>query len=259
MHSMRNAGVRLLGAAGLGLVCLGASASVHAQQFNSDSWIAKQHGTATIILAAGQQSDMTMSTFSLLPNWEFTVAAYLFNRDDDRRTADGYSTSAYAKYMFWQNAAETGGGAIKAGVGMNPSYKLESVVYKTGSETFWTNAPITLPFFDNRLSWDIMPGGSVTLSYPRDGEEAFAFTYSTRLAWYPFSPKLALVGEAFGSVGQAVLAPDYRAGLRWEPDVYTNIALTYGGKFDGEQGAGVELGVMLFSPPFFCIGTCKKK
>jgi hypothetical protein len=41
--------------------------------------------------------------------------------------------------------------------------------------------------------------------------------------------------------------------------VYTNIALTYGGKFDGEQGAGVELGVMLFSPPFFCIGTCKKK
>jgi hypothetical protein len=230
----------------------------HAQQFNSDSWISKRHGTATVIVSAGQRTTMMMTTLSLLPRWEFTVAAYIYNRDADRLTSEGHSTSAYAKFMFWQNDAETGGGAVKAGVGMNPSYILESVVYKTGSQTFWTNAPITLPFFDNRLSWEIMPGASATLNYPRDGRVAWAFTYSSRLAWYPFSPELSLVGEVFGSAGQAVVSPDYRVGIRWEPDVHTNIALTYAGKFDGDQGSGIELGIMLFSPPFFCIGTCRK-
>jgi hypothetical protein len=103
-----------------------------------------------------------------------------------------------------------------------------------------------------------MPGASATLSYPRDGEVAWAFTYSSRLAWYPVSPKLALVGEVFGAAGEATVSPDFRAGIRWEPDVYTNIAITYGRKFDGGEGSGIEAGIMLFSPPFFCIGTCKK-
>jgi hypothetical protein len=249
----------LLGAAGLWLcLCVAFRGAAQAQQFNSDSWISKPHGTATVIVTAGQRTTMMMTTLSLLPRWEFTVAAYVYNQDADRLTSEGHSTSAYAKFMFWQNDAQTGGGAVKAGVGMNPSYTLEGVAYKTGSQTFWTNAPITLPFFDNRLSWDLMPGASATLSYPRDGQVAWAFTYSSRLAWYPFSPELALVGEVFGAAGQAVVSPTYRAGIRWEPDVHTNIALTYTRRFDGELGPGVEIGIMLFSPPFFCIGTCKK-
>lgn len=252
---MRSAAIGWLGAIGVSLVL---ASTAHAQQFNSDSWISKDKGTATLIVTTGQQTTMMMTTLALLSSWEFTVAAYIFNRDADRSTSEGHSTSAYAKYMFWQNDAKTGGGAIKAGIGMKPSYTLESVTYQAGSHTFWTNAPITLPFFDNRLSWDLMPGASATLSYPRDGDVAWAFTYSSRLAWYPFSPKLSLVGEVYGAAGQATVSPDYRAGLRWEPDVYTNIALTYGGRFDGGAGTGVELGIMLFSPPFFCIGTCKK-
>jgi hypothetical protein len=252
---VRSAAIGWLGAIGVSLVL---ASTAHAQQFNSDSWISKDKGTATLIVTTGQQTTMMMTTLALLSSWEFTVAAYIFNRDADRSTSEGHSTSAYAKYMFWQNDAKTGGGAIKAGIGMKPSYTLESVTYQTGSHTFWTNAPITLPFFDNRLSWDLMPGASATLSYPRDGDVAWAFTYSSRLAWYPFSPKLSLVGEVYGAAGQATVSPDYRAGLRWEPDVYTNIALTYGGRFDGGEGTGVELGIMLFSPPFFCIGTCKK-
>ena len=129
------------------------SAAAQAQQFNSDSWIAKQHGTATIIVTRRPANDDDDDDAVALPRWEFTVAAYIYNRDADRLTSEGHSTSAYAKFMFWQNDAETGGGAVKAGVGMNPSYILEGVAYKTGSQTFWTNAPITLPFFDNRLSW----------------------------------------------------------------------------------------------------------
>jgi hypothetical protein len=245
--------------AGAGLfLYLAVAGAAHAQQFNSDSWISKTHGTATIILTAGQQTTMMMTTLSLIPRFEFTAASYIYNRDADRRTSDGYSTSLYAKYMFYENDAQTGGGAIKAGVGMKPSYTLEGVAYKDGSQTFWMNAPVTLPFFDNRLSWDIMPGASVTLNYPRDGHAAWAFTYSTRLAWYPATPELALVGEVYGSAGEAVLSPDFRFGFRWEPDVYTNIAITYGGKFNGEPGAGFEIGLMLFSPPFFCIGPCQK-
>jgi hypothetical protein len=247
--------VAVLGAVG---VALAFARTARAQQFNSDSWIAKDHGTATVIVTTGQRTTMMMTTLSLIPRWEFTVAAYVFNRDADRLTNEGHSSSAYAKYMFWQNDAKTGGGAVKAGVGINPSYSLEGVTYKEGAETFWMNVPITLPFFDNRLSWDLMPGASATLSYPRDGDVAWAFTYSSRLAWYPVSPKLALVGEVFGAAGQATVSPDFRAGIRWEPDVYTNIAITYGRKFDGGEGAGFEAGIMLFSPPFFCIGTCKK-
>jgi hypothetical protein len=256
---MERARIGMLGAI---VLLLGLAApfggTARAQQFNSDSWIAKDHGTGTIILTTGQRTTMWMTTLSLISRWEFTAAAYIYNRDADRSTSEGHSTSVYAKYMFWNNDAKTGGGAIKAGMGVVPSYTLESVTYKEGSHTFWSNAPITLPFFDNRLSWDLMPGVSATLSYPTSGQVSWAFTYSSRIAWYPFSPKLALVGEAYGTMGQATVSPDYKAGLRWEPDVYTNIALTYGGKFDGGRSQGVELGIMLFSPPFFCIGECKK-
>ena len=58
-----------------------ASTPAHAQQFNSDNYLSKPAGVATIILTYGQQSDMLMATFSLLPRWEFTYAAYIVNAD----------------------------------------------------------------------------------------------------------------------------------------------------------------------------------
>src|SRR6185436_5264128 len=94
----------------------------HAQQFNSDSYLSKAHGMATIILTYGDRNDIFMNTFSLLPRWEFTAAVYVYNTDDDPKTDDGYSTSLYAKYMFYENKAKTGGFAVKAGTGMDPGY-----------------------------------------------------------------------------------------------------------------------------------------
>jgi hypothetical protein len=202
-----------------------------------------------------------MTTLSLFPRWEFTAAAYVYNRDADRTTSDGYSTSVYAKFMPWQNADQTGGIAVKGGVGMKPSYMLEGNVYRDGSQTFWMNTPATIPFFGNRLSLDVMPGASVTLDYPEKKKETWAFTYSTRLAWYPTAPPTeptwSLVGEVYGSAGSGSMSPDWRAGFRWEPNLYTNIAFTYARKFDGSPGAGFEVGVMLFSPPFVCAGKCR--
>ena len=231
---------------------------VQAQQFSSDSYISKPHGMATVIMTAGERNIMTMTTFSLFPRWEFTFAAYIYRDDRNSLTDDGYSTSIYAKYMFYENAAKTGGFAMKAGRGLDPGYLDGEQKVKDATRTFWMNAPATIPFFDNKLSWDIMPGVNVTQNYEGESSSAWAFTYTTRLAYYPFSPKLAAVGELFGSEGKKVYSlPEYRLGLRWEPSQYANIALTYGAKFNGSKGAGFEIGIMIFTPPFACIGKCK--
>jgi hypothetical protein len=238
-------------------LCAATCSPTLAQQFNSDNYLSKPHGMATIILTAGEQSRMMMTTLSLFPKWEFTAAAYLYNKDQNRKTGEGYSTSLYAKWMLYENKAKTGGVAVKFGAGQKPSYVLDGSGFESASNTYWMNVPLTLPFCHNKLSWDLMPGASVTRDFGDNSETVGAFTYSTRLAWYPMSSKLALVGEAYGAEGEAELNPEYKAGLRWEPNDHANFALTYGGKFDGSHGSGFEIGVMLFTPPFACFGRCR--
>ena len=195
----------------LALVC--AIGPAQGQQYNSDSWVSKPHGTVTTILTFGERQSLWMMTFSLIPRCEFTSAVYVYNNDDDPSTDDGYSTSFYGKYMFYENDAKTGGFAVKAGTGLGPGYMDGDERLQDAWKSFWTNAPITIPFFGNRLSWDIMPGASATIDYGEEKTTKYAFTYSTRLAWYPVSPKLAIVGEVFGSEGLDA-SSKYRAGLR---------------------------------------------
>jgi hypothetical protein len=232
---------------------------IRGQQFNSDNYLSKPHGMATIILTAGQRNNMIMATFSLFPNWEFTAADYVFNTDSNRTTDNGYSTSYYFKYMFYENEAKTGGFAFKGGTGLDPGLLIDNVGLQDAFQTYWINAPVTLPFFNNKLSLDLMPGGSYTTDYGVEGDPAFAFTYSVRLAWYPAKPTLALVGEVFGTAGEAYSKPELKAGLRWEPSQYACFALTYGKEFNGENGSGLEFGIMLFSPPFCGLGKSSKK
>ena len=228
-----------------------------AQQFNSDSYLSKPLGMATIIVTYGERNSMFMNTFSLLPNWEFTVAAYVYNDDRNPSTDDGYSTSLYAKYMFFENAAKTGGFAVKAGTGLDPGYLDVDNRLQDAFRTYWTNAPATLPLFDNKVSLDLMPGLSMTSDYGTEDESAWVFTYATRLAWYPTSPTWSIVGEVVGAEGKGTAPPEYRAGLRWEPNPHAVFAFTYDQEFGGDDGAGLEIGMMLFTPPFFCIGGCK--
>src|SRR4030095_2795796 len=232
--------------------------SVQGQQLNSDNSLSKPHGVATIILTTGQRNSMLMTTFSLIPKWEFTVAAYIYNNDNDPKTDDGYSASLYAKYMIYENKAQTGGVAVKAGTGLDPGYLDGNDRVKDAFKTYWMNAPVTLPFFKNKLSWDIMPGASVTRHFGEEDETAWAFSYCTRLAYYPFNPELSLVGEVFGSEGEVYARPEYKVGLRWEPNLQSVFALTFGDEFHGTNGAGFEIGIMLFTPPFFGIGGIKK-
>jgi hypothetical protein len=233
--------------------------ALRAQQFNSDSWISKPWGTVTLIPTVGQRNTMIMNTYSLFPKWEFTMAAYLYNNDKNSATNDGYSMSLYAKYMFYQNKDATGGAAIKFGTGMFPGNLDAELRVKDAFRTYWTNVPVTLPFFKNHLQWDLMPGASATVNYGEEHELAWAFTYSTRVAWYPFDLENSIVGEVFGTTGPTGSLPEYKIGWRWEPSQYAVFALTYGQEFGGNQGAGFEFGVMLFTPPFACIGGCKMK
>ena len=239
----------------LGLAALGGN-SAAAQQFNSDNYLSKPAGVATIILTYGERSNIVMTTFSLLPRWEFTTALYKVNADDDPNTDDGYSMSLYFKYMLFENAAKTGGVAFKGGTGLDPGY-LSSVGVEDAFRTYWVNAPVTFPFFGNKVSLDLMPGASFTKDYGEEEEGAWAFTYSTRLAVYPASPKWALVGEVFGGEGEVTTIPEYKVGLRLEPNPYATFALTYGQEFAGTNGARLEIGMMLFTPSFFCISGCK--
>jgi hypothetical protein len=60
----------------------------------------------------------------------------------------------------------------------------------------------------------------------------------------------SIVGEVFGAEGEVRSIPEYKVGIRWEPNLNVTLALTYGQEFDGNKGAGFEIGAMLFSPPF---------
>jgi hypothetical protein len=202
---------------------------------------------------------MIMNTYSLFPKWEFTMAAYLYNNDHDPKTNDGYSTSFYLKYMFYENKAQTGGMAVKAGTGMFPGTLDAENRVKDAFQTYWMNAPVTIPFFNNKLSWDLMPGASMTLHFGDENQTAWAFTYSTRVAWNPFGPAHSIVGEVFGSTGESGTIPEYKVGWRWEPSQYVVFALTYGHEFAGDLGAGFEFGIMMFTPPFACFGGCRVK
>jgi hypothetical protein len=240
-------------------LCLGllAAGSAGAQQFNSDNYLSKPHGVATVILTYGERNSMIMNTFSLIPRWEFTAAAYVFDDDRNPGTDDGYSTSLYAKYMFYENKAKTGGFAVKAGTGLDPGYLDEQNRLKDAFRTFWTNAPVTVPLFDNKVSVDLMPGTSISTDFGPDDTNAWLFTYCTRLAWYPTSPTWSLVGEAVGAEGDGASPAEFRVGFRWEPNQYAVFALTYDEEFKGGDGAGWEFGMMLFTPPFFQIGPRK--
>jgi hypothetical protein len=232
---------------------------LHAQQFNSDNYLSKPHGVMTIIPTFGERSSMLMNTFSLIPRWEFTMAAYLYNEDKDNTTDDGYSTSFYAKYMIYENKAKTGGFAVKGGTGTFPGTINSEVREKDAFKTYWMNTPVTIPFFENKLSWDIMPGFNMTRNYGVEETTAWSFTYSTRVAYNPWGPKFSFVGEVFGSEGETGTLPEFKAGLRYDLSQYATFAITYGQEFGDNNGAGLEIGAMLFTPPFVKLGGKGKK
>ena len=223
--------------------------SVKAQQFNTDNYLTMPHGTGTFVLTAGQRNSGFVNSFALLPRWEFFAQGTLYWSNESEQIPQHFTTNLYAKYMPYENEEKTAGVGVFLGYGVSPSYydRTELLARHTN---FWTAVAATIPFFDNMISWDIMPGGMVDFDYGNNKKTAWGFTYSTRIAVYKIIPQSAIVGEIYGTTGELHSEAEYRIGIRWEPNNTVIPAITYGTGVEGSPGPGFEIGVMIFSPPF---------
>jgi len=223
--------------------------AVYAQQYNTDNYLTMPHGTGTFVLTTGERNASMYSTFTLLPRFELNFQSSLFWEDASIDFPQYFSLNIFGKYMFWVNEANTGGAAIFLGIGKSPGFYTKDG-YSAFHKNYWTALPLTIPFFNNTISWDIQPGALVDFDYGNNKETAWGFTYSTRVAIYRVIPQTAIIAELYGTEGKAYSKPEYRVGIRWEPNSYIVPAISYGSCFDGSPGAGFELGIVIYSPQF---------
>ena len=240
------------------VVLLCAASPAAAQQFNSDNqWVAP-HGVATFVLTVGQESSTAMATAALLPETEFNIGVTRFENGPEDGTEAHYSGTFYVKRRLVQNEAETGGWAIMGGTGIDPSHLEHGEVTDT-FRSWWANAVYSVPFRDGQVTWDLLPGFMVNLNRNRAGEAAWGMTWSSRVAVSRVIPHSSIVGEVFGTAGEAYAEPAYRAGVRWEsPKVI--VAATYGNSFKGSGSPRFEVGIMLLTKQldFLCRGKCRE-
>ncbi len=220
-----------------------------AQQFVTDNYLAMPHGTETVVLTTGQRSANITTSFSLIRNWEFFAQANLFWAVVDQEIPQHFTASVFSKWMFWENQNKNGGGAFFLGYGKSPSY-WQNTEFLEERKNVWSSFSFTFPLFNNFISWDIMPGVILDWGDNFEINSVWSFTYASRIAVYKIIPKSAIVFETYGSEGEAFSPPEYKVGIRWEPNETIVPALTYSGRFDGSRGARIEIGVMIFSPRF---------
>ena len=235
------------------LACLsGGADQAEAQQFYGDNqWVAP-HGIATLVGIAATEYSQFIATAALIPEWEFNLSV-LYTNDDPLTRSSSYNTgSFYIKRRLSQNEGETAGYAIMAGTGLWPEHIVEGNVSSAG-ESWWANLNATYSFLADDVLLDVLPGVVVDLDRERSGEQAWGFTYGSRVAIYGLVPHSTIVAEAFGTTGEAFVEPSYRAGLRWESSKLV-VALTYTDAFDGSAGGGLELGFMYFTEPRIRVG-----
>lgn len=225
------------------------SINCFAQQFNSDNYLAMPKGTGTFCLTAGERNSTLLMSFALIDRFEFFAQGNLFRDYRDEQSPQNFTTTVYGKYMFWRNDANTGGGAIFLGFGRSPGYYNETQFIEL-HKNIWTAVPVTIPLLNNMFSWDIMPGAMVDFDYGNNKETAFGFTWSTRFAISKIIPKTSIVGELYGTEGEVYSKPEYKVGLRYEPNDFIIPAITYGACLDGTNGSGFEIGVIIFTPQY---------
>ncbi len=220
-----------------------------AQQFNTDNYLVMPHGTGTFVLTAGERNSTMVSSFGLIPGFEFFVQANLFWEDKKQNSPQHFTTTLYAKYQVWINKEKNGGLGAFLGVGNSPGYyNLND--YQNPHKNYWTAFAYTLPLFNNNVYWDLMPGALVDFDAEESNKAAWGFSYSTRLNIYSIIPKSAIVAEFYGTEGSVYSKPEYKIGVRWEPNDFIVPAFTYSNNISGTGGAGFEIGIAIFSPQF---------
>jgi len=240
--------------------CLGITAGqASAQQFNGDNeWVAP-HGVGTLVLTVGQEYSTFVAVAALLPDTEFNLGVTRFEEKPLEETEAHYSGIFYVKRRLTENEAGNGGWALSIGTGVDPSH-LEAGTVTDTFKSWFVNSSYTVAFRDGDVTWDLLPGVVVNLDENQTGETAWGFTWGSRAAVYKIIPQSAIVGEVFGTVGEAHADPSYRVGVRWEsPRVV--VAATYGDTFNGAGSPRFEIGVILLSKQlkFLCLGGCREK
>lgn len=230
------------------LLSTGIGSPAFGQQFNSDNWWLLPLHTGMGLVTIGQKYSIMYLGYGFAKGWEIDIAPTIYRADSASGTPARYSTTAYVKHLFWENRAVTSGVAVMAGIGQSPGYyqaetKIEDL------KSYWAAFPLTLPFFGNTISWDIMPGFMFNRQYGTSEESAWGFSYSSRVAIYKIVPSSAIVGEVFGAAGEAQADPQFKAGVRFESK-YVVAALTYGDGLKGNDGGGLEIGIMIFTVPW---------
>jgi hypothetical protein len=227
-----------------------APATVHAQQFVTDNYVAMPHGTVTTCLTVGQRETAIIPSFALFPNWEFFIGTTLIHEDEKRFADDHFQANLYVKWQFFENKAGNGGVAMQAGTGSNPGY-LSKQQRLDSFRNYHYRLMATVPFWNGKVSWDLNPGVLYIDDVDNpDVDSEWQFTYATRLAVYDFVPSSAIVGEFYGSVGGSDEDPEYKVGVRWEPKPWINVALTYGGTAGDGRPPGLEIGMLLYTYVF---------
>jgi len=219
-----------------------------AQQFNTDNWWVLPNATGMGMISLGEYYSVMYLGYGFSPGWEADIAFNIFKEGDDN-TAAHYSTTAYVKRLIFEDEALTRGAAVMVGIGMGPGF-IDSGVKIQDFRDFWASVPVTIPFFDNKLSWDLMPGVTWNTEYGPEKKSAVGFTYSSRMALYGIVPQSAVVFEVFGAEGDTDAPAQYKAGVRWESE-FVIAALTYGDGLEGNGGGGVELGFVFLTMPYF--------
>ena len=232
------------------------SETTDAQQFNSDNQWTAPHGVGTFIATAGQEYSQLITTFALIPDWEFNAQFTHYYEDPRDKTNSHTAANLYFKHRLQENEAQTAGYAIMAGTGLFPEYQQQGQT-SNAFKSYWINGIATYAFANDTVFLDILPGAALNIDDGEEGDTAWGFTYSSRLAVYDVIPQSAIVGEVFGATGEAYTEPSYRFGVRWESPKWV-VAVTYSDAFDGSDGAGFEVGVMYFTDPRFCFRGCSR-
>ena len=236
---------------GIWVLCLAHFALLkgYAQQFAGDNqWVAP-YGVATLVGTAGQNYSQLYFTIAAFPEWELNLQLVHYYDDPSERSESYTQPSFYAKRRFWQNEDETAGYAIEGGLGIFPQH-LDRGEVTSNFRSWWVMGVATYAFANNNILLDFLPGATVNLDHKQSNSTAWGFTYSSRLAVYKVIPHTALVGEVFGTAGEANSPFSYRAGFRYEQPRWI-LAATYSSSFDGVSGAGFEIGLMIFTNPLF--------
>ena len=202
-------------------VSLAFSEMAHAQQFAGDNqWVAPA-GVSTLVGSVGEDYSSAILVGALIPEWEFNAMGTYYYEDPRNDSEDYLASTFWAKHRLFET--------------------------DDGTEGYFVQGTATYAFADNKVLLDFVPGVIVNLDQDDNDETAWGFTYVSRLAVYDIIPQSAIVGEVFGTAGEAFAEPSYRFGVRWESKNLV-IAATYSDAFDGSGGPGVGIGHHLLYP-----------